>query len=80
MRNSEVIKITVRRPGLKSESYYLLAIRLEEVISPLSLFFFFFMCRMEIKNTPSLGGLLGGWDGVVHAKDKYNMQHLIRMH
>lgn len=39
MRNSEVIKITVRRPGLKSESYYLLAI--EEVISPLSLSFFF---------------------------------------
>ena len=75
MRNSEVIKITVRLPGLKSESYYLLAVRLEEVIFSFSLslsLFFFLMCRMEIK-TPSLGGLLGRWDRVIHAKDKYGM-------
>ena len=57
MRNSEVIKITVRLPGLKSESYYLLAVRLEEVIFSLSLsLFFFFMCKMEIKTLPALEG------------------------
>lgn len=54
MQSSGMIKITVRLPGLKSESYNLLAVTLGEVISFLVVLFCFCVWRRDRRGFPAL--------------------------